>query len=476
MQRVPLVTAVLTAAFCPAAPGQSGGADGDLQKRLERQMRERDKAWRTDTPAGATLADRLLLDWGGSASFSLSGIDDAGGTPHTLRQSDGRAWLRADLDGSQRVYGRLKFRYDDWNTGDDFDGEGDDLREPIGERWWYELKLDHADLKVGKQFIDWGNGLALSNHLIGATLEADLGPAALTLVIGDTPANDFVDFDASRPHFDTNTKRRFVGALLETSGGEPTAFLHVLRQIDRNDRDSGLFVDGLGQLYSVDFDYDSTYFGVGGHGSLGGTMSWRAELDFETGRALSSPISAAGSPQTQTREDLCGWAFDTGVSWAGNDAAKTRVDLGLAVASGDDDRLDSADTFGGNLSGTDDTSFNSFGFIDTGVALAPDPGNLVILHLGGESSPLWSKGPEWARLRAVVDGYFFAKLDSDAPINVATTADRVVGGEIDVGFDWSLLSDLSLNFRYGLFIPGKAMPPGEDGARQLLYGGVTYAF
>ncbi len=472
-----------------AAPDAAAQGDADAMQRVERRLHELDQGYRLGIPQGATISERALLDYGGSLGFGMYGIDDAESKSHLLRQTDGRAWVRAELDGAHRFFGRIKLRYDDWNAGEDFDGEGDDLREPIGDRWWYEFDLRGAhqashgerqpwnvDLRIGKQYFEVGNGLALSGTLHCAVVETEWEGLALTTFAGDTPANDFVDFDASRPHFNTNTKRRFVGVALEKRGGDLTPFAHVFRQIDHNDRDAATFQDALGQTYATRFDYDSTYFGVGARGSLGGDLSWRAELDFETGRALSSPITASGTPGSQTREDLCAWAFAAGSSWLVGDERHSRVDADLVVASGDDDRLDSADTFGGNLSGSDDQAWNAFGNVDTGLALAPDPSNLITLKLGGETSFFAAGDQTWRRLRAVADFFVFSKLESDAPINVPTTADRFVGAEIDVGFDWNLRSDLSLAVRYGIFMPGNAMPAGQDGARQILYVGVTYEF
>jgi len=480
------VAAAVAAAWLPCAA--AAAQDGDAVQRTEQRLRLLDAQYRSDVPPGAGAGDRFRLDAGGSAQLGLYSIDDDESESHVLRQWDGRAWAHARLDATHSFFGRLKFRYDDWNSGDDFDGQGDDLREPLGERWWYQFAPGgrrggagggagwDLSFKAGKQFVHWGEGLALSEALIAAVVEAEWNGLALDLLAGETPANDFVDFDTSRPSFDTNTKRRFLGALLEWRGGGVTPFAHVLRQIDRNDRDFALFVDGLGQLYPTSFEYDSTYYGAGARGSLGARTSWRAELGFETGRGQSSPVDANGAPGPQTEEDVCAWAFAGGLTRLFLDERRTRADFELIAASGDDDRLDSADTFGGNLSATDDTAWNAFGFVNTGLALAPEPSNLVTVRIGAATSPWAGRGGEIGRLRAVVDGFLFLKIDPDAPLNVATTGHRFVGGEIDVGFDWNLLSDVALAFRYGLFMPGPAMPDGQDGARQILYGSVTYAF
>ena len=61
-------------------------------------------------------------------------------------------------------------------------------------------------------------------------------------------------------------------------------------------------------------------------------------------------------------------------------------------------------------------------------------------------------------------------------MNVTTTDDSFIGGEIDVGLDWRFTSDLSLILRYGVFLPGEAMPSGQDDPRHFFFTGVTYAF
>jgi hypothetical protein len=472
-----LAAAAAAALLAEPSPAQD---EGEVVQRLERQLRELDRAFRLEIPEGATLSDRLLLDYGASLQFGVYSIDDAGSEDHVLRQSDGRAWVRAELDGVHRFFARARFRYDDWNSGDDFDGRGDELDDPIGERWWYELDLrgggDGRDLKLGKQFVEWGNGLALSDLLIGAVATADLGGLQLSLLAADTPVTDFVDVDGSRPSFDRNTKRRFLGAQLAMREDGVAPFVHVLSQADHNDRDSTTFQDALGQLYATSLEYDSTYVGLGARGTLGEATSWRAEVDWETGRALSSPIDLGGVPGTQTQETIRAFAFAAALAHAVGDERDSRVDLELIAGSGDDDRLDSADTFGGNRTGTIDKAWNGFGYLNTGLALAPEPSNLVIVRAGGVTSPLLDWGADVARLRAVLDGYLFLKIESDAPINVPTVTKRLVGGEVDLGFDWNVHSDLSLNFRWGLFLPGDAMPTGQDGTRQVLFLGITYAF
>ena len=304
MRRIPLAASTALLALIPGAAPRLAAQDGDAIRRVDQRLRELDRA-RAEPLPDAPISDRLLIDYGASAQLGVYSIDDDESESHVLRQYDGRAWMSAELDGIHRFFGRLKLRYDDWNSGDDFDGEGDDLREPIGERWWYELALtgDRSldgvglDVKLGKQYVQWGEGLALSNALIGAFVDVEWRSFRFSLLAADTPANDFVDFDASRPSFDTNTKRRFVGFRAEMEGAF-TPFVHMLTQIDHNDRTSAVFVDSMGQLFPTDFRYHGIYYGFGGRGAISERTQLYGEFDYELGRGFSSPISAAGTPTT----------------------------------------------------------------------------------------------------------------------------------------------------------------------------------
>ncbi len=116
-----LITTVLLCGMTSAF----GQQDADVVRRLERQLREFDSMYRLTIPSDQPIAERLLLDFGGTYRFGFYTIDSPSGRTRILRQSDARLYLRAELDGTHRFFGRLRFLYNDWNTGDDFDGRGD---------------------------------------------------------------------------------------------------------------------------------------------------------------------------------------------------------------------------------------------------------------------------------------------------------------------------------------------------------------
>jgi hypothetical protein len=478
--------AVLALFMAASALGQP---QPDVVRRLERQLREMDATYRLAIPPDQPIAERLLLDFGGTYRFGFYAIDDPTGETRILRQSDARVYLRAELDGTHRFFGRLRFQYDDWNSGDSFDGRGDELRSPIGERYWYQFDLRGAkqaergervpynlNVKAGRQFVDWGTGLTLSNDLYAGLVDVEYADLGVIGLVGLTPSGDTVDFDGSRPGFDSDTDRAFYGGVLEYRGfSSHRPYAYVLVQRDDNSRDFRTFQGALGPI-PTRFDYDSTYVGLGGRGSIGPQLRYRVEVVYELGEGLSNsfdPATTIAIPQT--REDIDAWAGVLGLTYLLRDEADTRIDFELIGGSGDDDRLDSANTFGGNRPGTDDNAFNALGYVNTGLALAPEPSNLLSARFGVSTYPFLGT-KHLSRARVGVSGLLFAKIDEDAPLNVRTTADTFVGGEIDLYLDWRLASDVNAHVRYGLFLPGDAMPADEDDPRHFVYAGLSYAF
>jgi len=476
------------AAIALAAAGPAAAQGGESVQRLERQMRQIDQEFYASKSQGQSFGERLYIDYGVVARFGMYGIDDASGNTHILRQTDAILYLQADLDNAHRFFGRARFLYDDWNTGDDFDGDGDELDNPIFDRYWYEYDLRNAvlaqsgerldynvNLRAGRQFVQWGSGLVLSNTLYSAIVDVEFFNIGVTGIAGITAGSSVVDFDASRPDFDDRTEREFYGAMLEYRGlAEHKPYAFFLSQQDENDQ-AFTFAGGGGPI-PTRFGYQSNYVGVGSRGSFGPNIFYRLEGVYEFGEGESNSFNpATGLAVTQTKEDIRAAAGIVGLTYVFRDAWDTRLDLEAIAGSGDDDRLDSADTFGGNRPGTDDHSFNALGYVNTGLALAPEPANLFSLRLGASTSPQFL-GIRSSSMRVGMNGFLFFKIDDNAPISVSTTTDSFVGGELDFLFDWQITSDVTFNLRYGVFFPGDAIPTGQDDIRHFIYGGVTYAF
>ncbi|MBI3857652.1 MAG: alginate export family protein, partial [Planctomycetes bacterium] len=143
--------------------------------------------------------------------------------------------------------------------------------------------------------------------------------------------------------------------------------------------------------------------------------------------------------------------------------------------SGDSDRTSPTDMAAGNTGGTTDTSFLSFGFVQTGFSLFPRVANIHILRLGGSIRPLESV-ELFHKMEVGVYGYYYRKAvaqelisDSRAFLN-----DADIGKEIDIFLRWRIFSDLGFYLNYGRFFPGKAYL--DDASRDFVSAGITYSF
>jgi hypothetical protein len=103
------------------------------------------------------------------------------------------------------------------------------------------------------------------------------------------------------------------------------------------------------------------------------------------------------------------------------DRGDTRLDVQLLAGSGSRYRLDSGNTYGGIDPGRTDTSFNSLGYVNTGLVFAPDPANLLIPSLSLSGSPF--KGNEFfGDTRVSATAFMYVRWDSLAPISVPPTS------------------------------------------------------
>src|SRR5205809_7838282 len=100
--------------------------------------------------------------------------------------------------------------------------------------------------------------------------------------------------------------------------------------------------------------------------------------------------------------------------------------------SGDSDRASVADMAAGNQAGTTDTSFLSFGFVQTGFSLFPRVSNIHIVRVGGSIRPLESV-ELLHKMEVGVYGYVYRKAVSEELISDSraflNSAD--IGQEVD---------------------------------------------
>lgn len=466
-----LVFVALLLAFAAPAWAQTARQLRSIDQELE-QLEMARRAPRADW----TLGEGARTTWGVYTTFSFLAVDDDLSNTRILRQVDSKIWGQAFWNGHE-VFGRLRLLYRDFNSGDSFNGRGDDLAEPLGDRYWYRYRspaaLGAEDglnwwIQTGRQYIQWEQGVVLSQTLYAVQGGLRGRNFAFRGLIGRTPKTGTIDFDSSRPQFDQQTDRVWWGALVEYTGStRHKPFIYFLDQTDENGT-MALF----GGVPTV-WIYDSSYAAIGSNGSFSGVTYYRAELIYEWGTGASDSLAGA-----QTLEDISAWALRFNIVFIPHNwrPRQGRFEIELLIGSGDDDRGQSAFTPFGNTSGTDDNSFNAFGYVNTGYALSPALANLISLRFGYSTIPV-PKSRKFGKLQLLLDFFIFSTLDSNAATSVPTNrTDSFIGVEFDVALTWEILSDLYFDLRYGVFFPGDAMPAGFDDPRHFFYVGVSYAF
>ena len=496
---MPSLPRTIAVAGLVAMPGVAAAQTvGGLVENIQRQLNVEDTQYRQSFFANTPIADRLLLDGGGTARFAYSLIDNARSQEQQVYTTDVRLFMRAELDGGFRFFGRLRGLYNDWSYTGTL-GLGPDPREdgwqwPIGEIYWGTFDLaGFSESRTGRKYTDsnliiqggrnyliWAQGLVLSNYVYAIQADLQIGDLLVTGLCAQSAGYDTVDWDVSRPGYDTDTTRLFSGGKLEWKGiAGHSPYAYYLWQEDRN---GGQTSDqGFPPfLIPTTYRYNSGYVGLGSTGSVGAQIVYRSEFTWEYGNTLSDPLdpTSATLARPQVEDSISAFAGVLGLTWLARDAGDTRIDFQSVVGTGSSERLESGTTFGGVAPGALDRSFNSLGYVNTGLALAPEPANLFCPSLGA-SSNLLPTSDLFSELRLGVTGYLFTRLQADAPISVQTrlTGSNLVGGEVDATLDWRISSDVNLNLRYGLFMPNSSVFfQGEGKARDFMYAGVTYAF
>ena len=451
-----------------------------FDRQLEQIRRDTEARALSDVPAER----RALIDYGGFLSFNYFSIDDAALDNHVLRQYELIGYLRVNLDAAQELYLRGRTGYQDFNRGDSFDGRGDERIDPDLDRGFYLFdsqgmqrargqQLSDLGLRfeAGRDLVYWGNGLTLAQAIDGVITDLSWRDTTLQFIAGVTPVRT-VDIDPSRPNFESHTRRGFYGVNVAQQLRQHRPYAYGLLQRDYNEND----VATTGGVVT-EFAYDSYYLGAGVGGAITDRLLYGVELVYEGGTTLSNSFIVSGPVLTQipqTEDPIHAWAADARLDFLLLDRRRSRLSAEAIVASGDDDRLTTSSTFGGNAPNTDDRAFNAFGLLNTGLAFAPAVSNMLILRAGALTFPL-PEHSAFDRLQVGVDLFVYNKLESDAPIDEPTFDRSYLGFETDVFLNWQITSDVTLALRYGIFFPGTAIV-ADDEPRQFIGAGVTYAF
>jgi hypothetical protein len=452
-------------------------------ERFERQLEQIQRQTRLQVNPDVPVGQRTYLDYGGFLTFNFFAIDDLEQHTHILRQTDLVGYARLNIDGAHEFFLRARTSHRDFNTGDDFDGDGDETIWPTVEQAYYRFDLarhlsayhgraaspNNLTAQVGRNFVYWANGLVLAETLDGGLVNLTLGNFEAQF-LGGVTAHDTVDIDSSRPRFDQNTSRGFFGAMASYQLGKHRPFVYGLVQRDYNDDKYRL------RQPPTEFEYDSWYVGVGGNGSIGDRLVYAIEAVYEGGDNLTTSFEPNTLlPIPQFEENIDAWAVDVRLDYLLADERRTRLSAELIIASGDPDRIHTTNTFGGNIPGTEDEAFNAWGLLNTGLAFSPNVSNLIDLRLGVSTFPL-PNSSTFRRLQVGLDVHTLFKLQEDAPIDETTEEDsRFLGVEPDLFVNWQITSDVSFALRYGVFFPGNAIVADEH-PRNFFFAGLTFAF
>jgi hypothetical protein len=454
----------------PALAQPAGGPFLQQQRAIEEQVRQE---LNRELPAD----QRFNLDYGGWYSFYLFLWDDGVNSSRTYRQHDVRLWSSLSLDqGAHQFYGRLKMQWEDFNHGDSYGRNEDDFVGPNLDRGYYQFSLrqalsayahervdDDFKVKVGRDFVEFGSGFALSQSLDQVLLTAELNKVEIQGLAATTVRSEN-DIDTSRPNAG-DSERNFWGTQVRYKGLEKhEPFAYFLYNEDQH-RDA---------WYTLlkNFDYDSWYLGLGSTGELVRNLRYVGEWVLEGGRSY---IDRRSIFEENRRAAIQAWALDLGLTYLSQRRMHPTVRGEYIFASGDPDRRGSpTNVRGGNTRGNDN-SFSAFGYRDTGLAFAPRMSNIHIWRTGGSFLPLETlKGFE--RFELGTDWFMYAKNRSQGAVSDVTADDPsgFLGWEMDYYLNWRITSDLSFTTRFGTFFPGQAF--SDETTRTFFLTGVTYSF
>lgn len=433
----------------------------------------------TDVPA----EQRLFIDYGASLTLSYAAIDDSDYHTHQFNQYQLIGFARFNMDGAHDFFVRASSTYRDFHpASDSFDNHGDDWEEFSIDRAVYRFDLSrflsayngqssntNVIFEGGRQYIHWFNGLVFSDELDGMQLTIEQDKFTFKGLAGTTTRRT-IDIDSARPDYDEHTHRDFfAGSLSYRISERHTPFIYGMFQQDHND--TGSYNDGT---YTTEFDYESWYVGVGSKGTFNDQLLYNIEWVYQGGRGLSSAFDQNYASTPQTQEDIAAYAMAANLIYQLNDDNYTRIDGEVILASGDGDRLLTSSTYGGNQTGTQDTAFNAFGAMNTGLAFAPEVSNLLMLRMGISTFPLVNH-ETFKRLQVGTNVYLYNKLNKNAPIEETSEDHTFLGVETDFFANWQVTHDLSVAARYGIFFGGNALSDNAH-PRNFFFTSFTLAF
>jgi hypothetical protein len=465
--------AALSLAITGGAGAQLGLDTGVSDSFLQRQRaleRENERKLQQDLP----MAQRFRLDYGGWFNSYFFLFDDGIESSRTLRQNEVRLWMSFSADrGIHQGYARMRMTYNDWNAGDSFTRNEDDLDGPNLERGWYELDIGRAlrgyevyqapfelKLKLGRDLVYAGTGYAIDLPLDHVALKAEWRDFETTVTAGKTPAST-ENIDRSRPVADHSNRTFWIIEEHYKGFDRHEPFFYIAWQDDNTSEDP--------PNYLQNYRYDSRYLGFGSTGELISNLRYSTEWVLERGRSY-------GTRRFLRRNTIKAWGFDHRLDYYFRHPSKPVFSLEYMFASGDANRLGSpTNAAGGNRNDFVDRGFVGFGFRDTGISFSPRLSNIHVWRAGGSFRP-FPDVEATKELELGTDWYLYAKHRSNAAVSdgLADRQSGYLGWEMDYFANYRIFSDLSWTVRFGSFFPGKAFT--DRTTRTFLLTGITWSF
>ncbi|MBI4835497.1 MAG: alginate export family protein [Planctomycetes bacterium] len=451
--------------------GQLIWAQDDIEKDyVEQEIREE-----LEETIRIEKTDRgFLYDYGGWLRYSTFIFEDPD-KQRTLRTWDGRFWAKCLINKYHEFYFRFKTLLFDYNRHDSYGGDDHDFITPRLDQGFYMVDLvealygdDTAEMvnpkikaSVGRQFSLLGTGLVYSRVDDGLKLNLSFPGIQSTVIVAQTIKTSN-DIDRSRPNPD-RSRRSFLGLQVDYKRlGKHKPYLICLIQTDNNKETP----DDAAQEY----DYNSKYYGIGMKGVLFPRLQYTAEYIKETGKSYASLSST-------DKETIKASAYTFELKYLPKTVLDPVFTVKYLFGSGDKDRGSVTNTIGGNQVNTNDTGFLSFGYSLTGFVLQPKISNLSMYSLMISVKPIKDKAL-CQDSELGVAYYMFSKDKKEGVISdlSASVAKEDIGKEIDLYFNWKMLSDLTFSLRGGRFTPGNAYPATADEETSFLSFTLSYSF
>ncbi len=396
-----------------------------------------------------------LVDYGSNLSLSYTASENED-RQDTVQDSLDHSWaqeirlygLAQNRAASSKFYARAAARFLE-NRGISHAIKRRDVDGPHVELLYWEQQFRvpaRHRLRLGRQFVALGRGLAFGLTVDGMHWEVDQGRWNLrTILVRQNPGDDNIDLLSPGSG---RTKRRFAG--LEGRyrlNPQESVWLFALMNKDRNVGETV-----AGQKYQL----DSRYYGLGLEFTpISRWMVW-GELVVETGKTYPHLGTAS-------KVSVYATAFDLGARFFFGGSLSPTLYAELAGASGDKDRQGNVYSSSGGSTAGRDTVFRGFGGLSFGSALAPTFANLHAYKFGASVKPLAR-----SRFRMLTDLtvqstlYHYLAEDeagptSDPVYNVAPAGlGDNIGREYDFQISWKAKLDFRTVVQYGVFIPGPA--------------------